>query len=223
MPIIRCDDSASLHIPLPSSRDSLLWKRVAHSALAGLRGRGHPGPVPKRFGGVRCACRDLRREEKLVLSTMSELVWRGRIQLGDEPGVYGDATYAGLGFELPFTLAKTNPTGPDNTTIILQTVDVETFSGYPGHLLTVVLFESDPSQQFHWNETVLATAQLTAADKNHKEILLNLAGKTPPHFVSLRVRVDTDVPPGLYDDFLVTRLLNRSQNFTFVASLGFRI
>ena len=36
-----------------------------------------------------------------------------------------------------------------------------------------------------------------------------------------RVRVDTTVPPGLYDDFMVTRLLNKSANFTFVASFGF--
>jgi hypothetical protein len=33
--------------------------------------------------------------------------------------------------------------------------------------------------------------------------------------------VDTEVPPGLYDDFVVTRLLNRSVDFTFVASFGF--
>jgi hypothetical protein len=41
-------------------------------------------------------------------------------------------------------------------------------------------------------------------------------------FVSVRVRIDAGVSPGLYDDFVVTRLLNKSPEFTFVASLGFR-
>jgi hypothetical protein len=62
---------------------------------------------------------------------------------------------------------------------------------------------------------------LTSADNNRKEIVINLAGIGSPAFVSVRVRVDTEVPPGLYDDFVVTGLLNSSANFTFVASFGF--
>ena len=55
----------------------------------------------------------------------------------------------------------------------------------------------------------------------HLEITVDLADKMSPMFVSIDIRVDTSVPPGLYDDFVVTKLLNKSQNFTFVASLGF--
>ncbi|HEV7450602.1 MAG TPA: hypothetical protein VGO16_04285 [Pseudonocardiaceae bacterium] len=66
-----------------------------------------------------------------------------------------------------------------------------------------------------------ATARLKTADNNRKEVPVNLAGIATPVFVSVRVRVDTTVPPGLYDDFVVTRLLNKSANFTFVASFGF--
>jgi hypothetical protein len=164
----------------------------------------------------------VRSKGEIVLGSKPELVWQGRIQLGDEPGVYGDACYAGLAAELPFTLVKTNSTGPDTTTIILQTIGVQTFSGYPGHRLTVTLYEPDPNQQFHWTETVLVTTRLTTADNNHKEIPLSLAGKTSPYFLSLQVRADTSVTPGLYDDFIVARLLNKSPDFTFVASLGFR-
>jgi hypothetical protein len=36
----------------------------------------------------------------------SELIWAGRIHLGDEPGVYGDAAYTGLATEFPLTLTK---------------------------------------------------------------------------------------------------------------------
>ncbi|MGH3799430.1 MAG: hypothetical protein ACRDTD_04710 [Pseudonocardiaceae bacterium] len=156
-----------------------------------------------------------------MLSVQPELVWEGRIHLGDEPGVYGDAAYSGIALEFPLTLRKTDPTGPDTTTLVLHTQDVQTFAGYPGHLITVTAYQPDPQDPTHAIETPLATATLSNADNNRKEVPVNLAGIATPVFVSVRVRVDTTVPPGLYDDFVVTRLLNKSANFTFVASFGF--
>ena len=85
-----------------------------------------------------------------MLSPQPELIWQGRIHLGDEPGVFGDACYSGLTAELPITLQKIDPSGPDTTTLIVQTHNVETFSGYPGHLITATLYEPDPNQQFHF-------------------------------------------------------------------------
>ena len=117
--------------------------------------------------------------------------------------------------------ALTDPSGPDTTTLVVQTHNVETFSGYPGHLITATLYEEDPGEPFHYIETLLATELLTSADNNHQEIVVDLTNKTSPMFVSVRIRIDTEVPPGLYDDFVVTTLLNKSQDFTFVASLGF--
>lgn len=157
-----------------------------------------------------------------MLSSEPEMIWRGRVHLGDEPGIYGDASYSGLAVELPLTLQKTNAAGPATTTLSLRTADVQTFAGYPGHELTVTLFRPDLAQPLHWNEVVLATARIGSADNNRKDLVVNLAGHNSPYFLSFKVEVDTDVPPGLYDDFVVTRLFNISQNFTFVASLGFR-
>jgi len=156
-----------------------------------------------------------------MLSVQPELVWEGRIHLGDEPGVYGDAAYSGIALEFTLTLRKIDPTGPDTTTLILRTQDVQTFAGYPGHLITVTAYQPDPQDPTRAIETPLATATLSSADNNRKEVPINLAGLTSPVFVSVRVRVDTTVPPGLYDDFVVTRLLNKSATFTFVASFGF--
>ncbi len=156
-----------------------------------------------------------------MLSVQSELIWEGRIHLGDEPGVYGDAAYSGIALEFPLTLQKTDPAGPDMTTLVLRTQDVQTFAGYPGHQITVTAYQPDPVDPTHFTETVLVTERLTSADNNRKEVAVNLAGIASPAFVSVRVRVDTEVPPGLYDDFVVTRLLNRSANFTFVAAFGF--
>ncbi|MFJ3728502.1 hypothetical protein ACIPYQ_38870 [Streptomyces sp. NPDC090045] len=156
-----------------------------------------------------------------MLSSKPELIWQGRIHLGDEPGVYGDASYAGLTTEIPLTLQKTDPAGQDSTTLRVVTQDVETFTGYPGHLITVVLYEPDPAASFHSREVVLATARLTSADGGHKDVLLDLTNRPSPLRVSVRIRVDTEVPPGLYDDFVVTKLLNKSSGYVFVASLGF--
>ena len=156
-----------------------------------------------------------------MLSPQPELIWQGRTHLGDEPGLFGDAFYAGLTTEIPLTLQKIDPAGPDITTLVVQTQNVETFSGYPGHLITVTLYEEDPDQSFHFIETPLGTERLTSADNNRQEIIIDLTDKVSPMFVSVRVRIDTEVPPGLYDDFVVTKLLNKSPNFTFVASLGF--
>jgi hypothetical protein len=155
-----------------------------------------------------------------MLSPQAELIWQGRIHLGDEPGIFGDADYPGLALELPITLERAPGAQEDTTTLVLRTEGVNTFSGYPGHLVTVTLY-TPGSQPNVWKETVLTTARLTTADNDHKNVEINLAGQTPPYRVSVRVRVDTAVPAGLYDDFVFTSLSNKSADFAFVASFGF--
>ncbi|MGW2439463.1 hypothetical protein ACWCY1_22330 [Streptomyces goshikiensis] len=154
-------------------------------------------------------------------SSKPELVWQGRVHLGDEPGVFDDAHYSGLTVELPITLQKINTSGPDVTTLLLVSQNVETFAGYPGHLITVTQYRPDPHRPNHCTETVLTTARLESSDHNRKEVALNLANQPTSVYVGVRVHIDTDVPPGLYDDFVLTQLLNKSESFTFAASLGF--
>ncbi|MFI0487515.1 hypothetical protein [Actinomadura sp. 9N215] len=158
-----------------------------------------------------------------MLSAQAELIWDGRIHLGDEPGIYGDTPYPGIALELPVTLEKADPAGADTTTLILHTRNVETFAPYKGHLITVTAYLPDSTKPNHAKEQVLATARLTSADQNRKELELDLTGLTFPVFVSVRVRVDTQVPPGLYDDFVVTMLQNKAPGFAVVASFGFHI
>jgi|SRR4051794_11248525 len=156
-----------------------------------------------------------------MLTVQPELIWRGRIHMGDEPGIYGDAFYSGLVAELPVTLQKTDPSGPDSTILEVRTEDVQTFGGYPGHLVKVRLHKEDPANPLHYIVTDLTTERLTTADNNRQQLTVNLAGAPSPAFVSVQISVDIEVPPGLYDDFVWTRLINRSANFVFVASLGF--
>lgn len=150
-----------------------------------------------------------------------ELIWQGRIHLGDEPGVYGDAHYAGLCAELPVTIYNRSDTsGSDIVKLILETEDVRTFAGYPGHEVTVTQYEPDPAVAFHWRETLLASGQLQDST-NPLEINVDLAGKNAPIYVSVRVRADTTVAPGLYDDFVLVRLALESPEFRYYASFGF--
>ena len=155
-----------------------------------------------------------------MLSPQAELIWQGRIHLGDEPGIFGDADYSGLALELPITLEKAPGAQEDTTTLVLRTEGVNTFSGYPGHLVTVTLYTPGPQPNV-WKETVLTTARLTTADNNHKNVEINLVGQASPYRISVRVRIDTTVPSGLYDDFVFTSLSNKSADFAFVASFGF--
>lgn len=157
-----------------------------------------------------------------MLSPKPETIWKGRVHLGDEPGSYGGACYSGLGAELPVTLERTSATGPDTTNLIVQTEDVQTFTGYPGHLIRVLLYEPDPAQQFHWKTRVLKEARLVNDDHDRKNIEIDLSGSASPHFISVQVRVDTEVTPGLYDDFILAKLSHKSENFRFVASFGFK-
>jgi hypothetical protein len=157
-----------------------------------------------------------------MLSSKPELIWQGRMHLGDEPGVFGDAHYSGLATEIPITLEKISPQGSNRTTLVVTARNVATFAGYPGHLITVTAYLPSAGQPDHFTERVLATARLAGADQNRKEIPINLTNLPSTIFASVRVRVDTEVPPGLYDDFVLTQLLNRSENFAVVASLGFR-
>lgn len=158
----------------------------------------------------------------MALSQQAELIWQGKVHLGDEPGVYGDAAYSGLCVELPITLIKTDPAAADSTTIVLRTKEVQTFAGYPGHRITVAAYVPDPNEPNHANRQVLARERLTTADDNRKQVAVDLTGLTFPAFLGVRLEVDTDVPPGLYDDFLFVRLSNSSVNFAFVASFGFQ-
>jgi hypothetical protein len=158
----------------------------------------------------------------MALSQQAELIWQGRIHLGDDPGVFGDAAYGGLGVELSITLIKTDPAAKDSTTIVVCTKQVQTFSGYPGHRISIFAYVPDPNEPNHSNRTVLARARLTTDDDNRKEVPVDLSGLTFPAFLGVQLEVDTEVPPGLYDDFLFLQLSNSAVNFAFVASFGFQ-
>ena len=146
----------------------------------------------------------------------SELIWAGRIHLGDEPGMYGDAAYTGLVTEFPITLTKYGTEAQNDIFLILSAQDVQVYEPYPGHQVTVVgykeIADSDPP---HWEELELSVGRM-----KEDTITIRPSITNGIKFFSVRVRVDTSVAPGLYDEFVLLRL--ELQSTTHYATLGFK-
>ncbi len=159
----------------------------------------------------------------MAVNPQQELIWQGRTHLGDEPGVYGDSHYSGLCAELPITVFRSDPTSTEDLPfkIVLETENLETFNPFPGHAITVIIYEPDPTQPFHSLERVLANERFTSADNNRKEVTVMVGMGPGPFRLSVRLRIDTTVNPGLYDDFVWLRLSLLSEGFQYFASLGF--
>ncbi|MEU4323350.1 hypothetical protein AB0F85_13515 [Nocardia fluminea] len=147
----------------------------------------------------------------------SELIWQGRMHLGDEPGILGDASYGGLSTELPITLKALGDANTSQTTLLVTTDNVTTVGGHPGHLLTAVLYDTEIDGTV--TETELWRGRLTTSEHD-LEVEVDVTGR-PSAFIGVRIRVDTSVPPGLYDDFLLTRLSSKPVREGLVASFGF--
>lgn len=153
-----------------------------------------------------------------MINTGQELIWQGRLHLGDEPGIYGNAQYAGLCAELPLTVMQNSAEGSESVRIVLEADDVRTYAGYPGHQVLVI--EHFESAEGMWQEKIIGQGKLW--DMDTTEITIDLSNKQMPLFLSVRVKVDTSVPAGLYDDFVIRKLSMYTQGSKYYASFGFR-
>jgi hypothetical protein len=149
-----------------------------------------------------------------------DLIWSGRIHIGDEPGVYGDAAYSGVCAEFPVTLkrfpqAEGTAEPADDIEIILDAADVAIFPGYElGHTVKVTGYKETAPGSNKWEVQCLGCWRLTG-----DELSFRLEGIGAKRLISIQVRVDTEVAPGLYNDFLLLRLTLRST--THYAYLGY--
>ncbi len=148
-----------------------------------------------------------------------QLIWQGRLHLGDEPGIYGDACYVGLGCDLPITVREfeEHPTGA--ATFVLGTENMSTQRGYPNHVMQVVCYEETDVVN-HYGERVLVETPLVPGDTLIEADLSGVQDKLESaRHLSIRVRLDTSAPPALYDDFVVVGL--SLQSTRYYASFGF--
>jgi hypothetical protein len=158
----------------------------------------------------------------MAKNSKQEMIWRGRIHLGDEPGVFGDAFYSGLTAELPATIYRSKDRKGTSFVITLETEDLETYKGYPGHEVVVKIYEPDPNLQFHSLERIIARSTFNSEHKNRKDLTIDVGQAHGPFRISVHMRCDTRVNPGYYDDFIWKRLLLSSDDHNFYAAFGFR-
>lgn len=150
-----------------------------------------------------------------------ELVWQGRIHLGDEPGVFGDAQFSGLQIELPFNIEVSEVAGSTRILLQIAAENVHILAPYPGHKATVIHhYPLEPSNvNGKWGQEVIGEAFLTS---DSLDIPVDLASiKEKLIFVSLRLEVDTTVRAGLYNDFVLKRLTRCTKDFRYSTSFGF--
>ena len=149
-------------------------------------------------------------------------IWRGRIHLGDEPGIYGDATYAGLAITYPLTIRNIDSQHPVADVLHLEvfTENVKVFPGYPGHNIVVSLYHADLLDPAKWNSSMIKTAQITGHAKN-TIIDIPIPAHAGDTFISVGILIETSVMPGLYDDFLCTGLDYTTAQGSIYVKFGF--
>lgn len=151
--------------------------------------------------------------------TQSELIWMGRTHFGDEPGIFSNSNYTGLAFELPITI-KSFTGEEQEVSFILETEFVKTFPGYKGHKVTITQFVLDGASPNPYDYKEIVIKEDFILKSNPDKILkVNLKGKEL--FLSCKIEIDTQVKPGLYDDFLFTALYFQSSDYKYFANLGF--
>jgi hypothetical protein len=148
-----------------------------------------------------------------------EAIWEGRIHLGDEPGIYGDAAYAGLAMEFPVTLQPFDPQSndPADITFHLTANRVKIYPPYKGHRIAVFAYILDAGS----NPPTWTRRLVTEAAMDQASIDVPAPGVKTERYFSVRIEVATDAAPGLYDDFVVRTFSLKSS--THYADFGFRM
>lgn len=142
-----------------------------------------------------------------------EHVWSGRLHLGDNAGAFGDATFVGLAVALPVELRPFAPGGAEGSVDFVVHVEAMGALGAPSAPSLQVRGLNE--QGGRWVETPLTddvpmTNRVTTAS----------ARGSIPRWAVVRVIMATTSPPGLYDDFVLTRLEIGSP--THYADIGYR-
>lgn len=128
------------------------------------------------------------------------LIWTGSLNLGDTPGVFGDAQFVGLMLQTPLTITFL-PDGSEPINFLLMTTEVEIFSGkkhpvywdwQPGTPLpTPVGFIDD-------------TDIIPGRPEFHLLSVPRAAASADRHWIT--IHINPDIPAGLKDDFVLKRI-----------------
>jgi hypothetical protein len=136
---------------------------------------------------------------------VKKTVWQGVIHLGDNPEQYPKVTSAGMTFQVPLKLDAAK-----KARLTVTATDVQTQAG-DGHYVEVIAHFESKGFRTPAKEVVVDTFRIkdeVAADTDFTFDLdptKNL-DRAKPTYYSVRIKVDTGIPFGLWDDFLVKRI-----------------
>ena len=132
----------------------------------------------------------------------------GAYHLGNNPGVFQSASFAGLSLTFPATLTW-KPTA-NNIALVLHTHDVESWGGTGGHTVkinqTKVGEIKDVNNADHPNE-------VTTIPMVRTDFEAILPGKD---YFTIGIELHLTTPPSMADDFVLTRI----DTVDFAAKLG---
>ena len=140
--------------------------------------------------------------------TATSLVLAGRYHLGDNPGIFQDATFVGYVLALPLAVTLSTDQRGGDATFYIETHDIETWDAdkWHGHpvRLTGPHGASELGRLKDPGDTNgrMETFQLSIAKSKVEELLGGQSGAAV-----LRIEVEKQrAAPGLADDFVLTRL-----------------
>lgn len=128
------------------------------------------------------------------------LVWSGALNMGDTPGVFMDAEFAGLLLQIPVTITFL-PEGADPIKLLLMTTEVEIFNGKkhpvywdwtPGAALPTPVGHIDDADP------------IPGRPEFHPLGIPRAAGVAGRH--SITIHVNAEVAAGFRDDFVLKRI-----------------
>lgn len=149
-----------------------------------------------------------------------ELVWQGRLHLGDGPGVYGDAPYVGLSVDLPLMLRRF-PDAEETAsgTLVIEIEGLHPRTGSTGPTLTVAHYAARAADGA-FADRMLLEQPLSEPITGVPVKLDGDRGSADHVPISVRLRTNTDTQPGLYADFVLVAI--RFECTTHYATLGFQ-
>jgi len=142
---------------------------------------------------------------KAAAEPIRKTIWQGTLHLGDNPEQYSNVLSAGMTMQIPCKLDREK-----KGKLIITARDIQTLLG-EGHYAELVAHFEDAGGDSPASELVVETFRIkgdsTNVDIDHTFEFDPAKGlMAPASYYSIRLKVDTFIKFGLWDDFLLKRI-----------------
>jgi hypothetical protein len=130
-------------------------------------------------------------------------IWQGVVHLGDNPLQFSSVNSAGMLMQVPCAIESEKP-----GKLIVTTRDIQTLSGEGHYAELLAHYEDDdgPAREY-LVETFRLKGDSNNVDLDHTFDFNPMKGLyAKPKYYSVRIKIDTQIKFGLWDDFLLKRI-----------------